>query len=90
MSGPELLPSTISAPISDERNSSRAVSQLGTSSRNLPTISQVFGSLSGSDAGFSFLYSSIFASYMFIHIVRMEVKERSDRSRSSQMAWYKY
>jgi hypothetical protein len=63
--GSDILLSTISASIWSNRKSSRTVSQLIMSSSSLASISQVFGSLSGSDTGSSFLFSSIFASILF-------------------------
>jgi len=61
-----MLPSTIPASISSNRKSSLTVSQSTISSSSFASISQVFGSLSGSDRESSFLFSWIFASTLFI------------------------
>src|SRR5258707_13456688 len=63
----DILLSTISASISENRKSSRTLSQSRTSSSSFASISQVLGSLSGSDAGSSFLFSTILASALFIY-----------------------
>jgi hypothetical protein len=53
-SASDILLSTISASISENRKSSRTLSQSRMSSSSFASISQVFGSRSGSDAGSSF------------------------------------